>query len=197
GNAFDIDSKHDNLLTWAGRLRINVLLDNNTTDKEITYCGKKVERTDAHAPQNISLNIANRGPIDPVTMGAKRGGLHFWLEMSEEQFFRIKFHILNPKLNDLKLLDLWTDEVNEGFLCFGASGGENNGRATIVEENYELFVSRASTLSSKIENSSLPKPSRSDLLLDDIWVGAKLSRKDLRTVGLENLLTLKGDNENE
>jgi len=194
GNAFDIDSKHDHPLTWAGRLKINVSLDNDTPDKEITYCGKKVERTDAHAPQNISLNIANRGPIDPVTMGARSGGLHFWLEMSEGQFFRIKFHILNPKLNDLELLDLWTDEINEGFLCFGASGGENNGRASIVEENYELFVSRASMLSTKIEDLGHPKPSRSDLLLDDIWVGAKLPRNDLKTVGLENLLILKGDN---
>jgi len=195
GSAFDTESPEETSLIWSGRLRLETMIDTDSpATNTVTYSGEPIKADDI--PSNISLTISNLGPVDAVTMGAKRGGLHYWLEMNEGQNFKIHFKILNPNQNDLKLLELWQDEINEGFLLFGAGCGEDNGRAKIKEQKYKFFISKASRLYEQLKNMPNISLNENDVL-EDIWLGVELSWEQLKTLKLEQLQKSKGETEDE
>ncbi|MBN2093058.1 hypothetical protein JW964_25770 [candidate division KSB1 bacterium] len=176
GCAFDLEP--DNPLTWAGRLRLTTEIVSTTSSTKLEAAGKPITMSDG--PKNMNRHINVRNPIDRVTMAAKDGGLHFGLEMSEGEQFAIDFHILNPRNTDIRLIDLWAQDIQEGFLRFGGLTSQGRGRVELNEstETYRLFVSPVSTLYSVVK--ALGKPDiAGDELFSDFWLGVGLTRTEL------------------
>jgi CRISPR/Cas system CSM-associated protein Csm3 (group 7 of RAMP superfamily) len=184
GCAFDLDPQ--NPLTWAGRLRLTTELISTSAPTTLEAAGKPITHFDG--PKNMNRHINVRNPIDRVTMAAKDKGLHFGLEMSENEKFAIDFHILNPKSTDIRLLDLWAQDIQEGFLRFGGLTSQGRGRVELDEakETYTLFVSPASAMAATIEGLGKPYPITDDLFAD-FWRGVKLTRSELISLDLSSL----------
>ncbi|NUM78639.1 hypothetical protein HUU40_30130 [candidate division KSB1 bacterium] len=198
GCAFDLGEDNDNPLTWAGRMRLSTQINSTTAAQPLNYMGKTLAAQDVDGPQNVQREVAVRNPIDRVTMAAKDGGLHGWLEISPGQCFTLSLQILNPCPKDLELLDLWFDEINQGYLCFGGLTSQGRGRVAIKTEEYELFVSKASALADKLLSANKPPAEKKDPSLQGLWVGAKIKTRDeLRALSFENLPRLKGNNGHE
>lgn len=198
GCAFDLGQDSDNPLTWAGRLRLATKINSQAAVNPLDYMGKALAANDVDGPQNLQREVAVRNPIDRVTMAAKDGGLHGWLEISPGQSFTFSFHILNPRPKDLELLDLWVDEMNQGYLRLGGLTSQGRGRVAVKTEDYELFVSKASVLADMLLSANKPPAEKKDPSLQGLWIGAKIkTREELQSLGLENLPKLKGNNRHE
>ncbi len=181
GIVYDLQANHNDPLTWAGRLRLTTKIAGEAASKFIDASGKKIKCEGG--PQNIAGHVSVRNPLDRVTVAAKEGGLHFGLEMSEEQCFHVDFHILNFRSTDSELLDLWCQDIDAGFLRFGGLTSQGRGRVQLSSERYQFFASPVSPLFDEVKKLGALDLSK-DLLFGGIWIGAELTRSQLSTLGL-------------
>jgi len=189
GCTFDIDPNDDDPLTWVGRLRLTTNITSDPLTHTLEASGQLLDSLDG--PKNMKRHINVRNPIDRVTMAAKDGGLHFGMEMSEGEQFAIDLHILNPKPTDIRLLVMWAQDIQDGFLRFGGLTSQGRGRVVMDEakESYCIYVSSASELYKKI--MELEKPSLiTDVLFKDFWINAELTRSELSLVDFSLLDTI-------
>jgi len=184
GSAFDVNPGKDDPLTWSGRMRITTQMLNGDENK--AFDGIVPGNLESDSPANMKRHVNVRNPIDRVTMAAKQGGLHFGLEMSEGQQFQADFHILNPKPNDIKLLNLWCNDINEGFIRFGGLTSQGRGRAVIEAEKYQLYLSRLSPLYPEVQKLGKPDLAK-DTIYDGVWFGAEFTRPELLSLEIEKL----------
>lgn len=176
GLTLEIDENDTDPMTWAGRLKISTDISVNAGGNRLTYAGAEVPNS--AGPGNITTNISVRNPLDRVSMGAKDGGLHNWLEMSEQQHVMIDMQILNPRKNDFKLLSLWKDDIDAGFIKFGGMTSQGRGKAKVMMENYNLYVSPKSPHHSFLTGlNKHDKALNSDL--SGIWDGASVTLSEL------------------
>lgn len=170
GCAFDPLPGETPPLTWAGRMRLDTTLDALRSLPSIDCVGTQIKT----GPLNIHGHVMVRNPIDRVSMSAKEGGLHFNLEMSPGEVFTVDMRILNPCAEDLRLLNMWHGDINEGYIRFGGLTSQGRGRVEIIQENYELYVSQTSLLYPEIVGLGKPDQA-SGTMLDNIWRGAEFT----------------------
>lgn len=179
GSAYDLIPDFDNLLTWAGRLRLTAQIPEKSSNKVMDAGGKQFQCRDG--PQNIKRHVLVQNPLDRVTMAAKEGGLHFGLEMSEGEVFEVEFHMLNPKRTDIEMLELWHTDIQAGFIRFGGLTSQGRGRVEISSEQYRLFVSSASALYTQIKKLG-KKDLAENSIFNGIWVGSEQTRSELNNL---------------
>lgn len=155
---FELEKQQEQPHIWAGRLRLTTRLG-SPSDSKID--GKPYHDG---GPPDLKRHITVRNPLDRVTSAAKEGGLHFTLEMSEEEAFQIGFEILNPKHTDLTLIEAWREDIDDGFLRFGALTSQGRGRVTIESEEYTLYLRTQHRLAAKLDELD-------DTLFQGIWKG--------------------------
>lgn len=174
GSAFDVNPQDEHPLTWAGRLRLQVEILIGGGAKTIDALGQKF----SVEPGNMDGHVTVRNPIDRVSMSAKEGGLHFALEMSKGERFKVKMCILNPGGTDGRMLNLWREDLEDGFIRFGGLTSQGRGRVKMIDDDYRLYVSQTSSLYPKLLAGN-----RADLAADSflkgIWRGVKLERNEL------------------
>jgi CRISPR/Cas system CSM-associated protein Csm3 (group 7 of RAMP superfamily) len=180
GCAFDIEDAElkerlDDPAIWAGRLRLTTKLAPSANPG---IDGIDPQKTAHDGPQNLKRHIIVRNPLDRVTAAAKEGGLHFSMEMSEGESFAVHFEILNPHHTDIGLLATWYEDIDAGFLRFGALTSQGRGRASITKETYTLYWSADRALAKQLND--LPKED----LFHEIWKGADLTLEQLQAFGL-------------
>ena len=118
-------------------------------------------------------------------MGAKNQGLHHALEMSPEQVFDVELHILNPNIKDIEMLELWEDDINDGFLRFGGLTSQGRGRCMLSRVEYNLYASVKTALADQIV--LVKKQSVIDEnVFDGFWSGATFTMDELKNV-FENI----------
>lgn len=179
GIAYDLNPGVDKPLIWSGRLEmgsITIDFPENISSEEFRY---EENAVNACAPKNIKKHIKTRNPLDRVTMGAKKSGLHSVIEMSEGQKFTVEFRILNPKPNDIRIISLWKRDINTGFIRFGGLTSQGRGKVSIVDvdEHYALFAAQHTALAKEIR--ALEKEDIAEEFTG-IWNGAALDLEVLR-----------------
>ena len=173
GNVFDIDPDEDDPLTWAGRLRINTAIPEAGSPQPVECIDQEILLPEG--PRNVRTQAAVRNPLDRVTMGAKEGGLHSWLEMSEGEEFNVTMQVLNPTNFDIQILNLWREDINDGFIRFGALTQLGRGKVFIAKENYRLFISRASSLWLELDVTEADNLVDPESIFDQLWSGKSYS----------------------
>lgn len=167
GLVFELEEKRQQPLVWAGRLRLTVApLESENSDID----GKQYADG---GPDNLKRHITVRNPLDRVTSAAKEGGLHFRMEMSAGQSFRVHFEILNPRNTDIRLLKAWQEDISDGYLRFGALTSQGRGRVKIESEDYTLYLRAQHRLATKLDELD-------DLLFQGIWKGKKMTFDELQ-----------------
>lgn len=189
GNVYDYDSDQNDPITWAGRMKMNITIPQTGAHQSIECLNQLVESH--NAPYNVRMQTAVRNPLDRATMGAKDKGLHSWLEMSENEQFTIEMRILNPTNTDIKLVNMWHTDIDDGFISFGALTQQGRGKCKSVEENYYLYVSRSSCLYDSVKDLQTNDAFKDDNIFQGIWHGAKLSRNDLLNLDISKLAQIK------
>lgn len=176
GCAYDLDPKISDPLTWTGRLRLNTSIFK--TDK-VTFDiqGKWNSSVVLDGPNNMNRHLTIRNPLDRVTSAAKDGGLHQFIEMSEGEGFRVEFHILNPLAIDLELIQLWVNDINDGFIRFGALSSLDRGRVEIHDQCYKLFLLPNSPMMQYLDTTKPDKTSGT--AFEGIWQGCQLTFNEL------------------
>lgn len=169
GNTFELDANQSNPYTWAGRFHVETMTFNASTAYKMQYSGK--EFTPLNGPVNFETQIAVRNPLDRVTQGAKAGGLHTWVELAPNQRFDTKLTISNPTEFDLKLVQLWAWDINDGFIRFGALTQQGKGILKITNPEFKLFVSRTSPLWHLLQKDQTKDLVDESSLLYQIWSG--------------------------
>lgn len=192
GCAFDPLPGDTPPLIWAGRLRLDTAL-------ETASASPTIDCVDSEVPsevKNMRGHVMVRNPIDRVSMSAKEGGLHFALEMSPGQQFRISMHILNPCSSDTRLLNMWREDLNDGYVRFGGLTSQGRGKAEVVEENYRLYLSRSCALypdiAAKLKTAGSTDLAKNDLL-EGIWQGVELSLPELSELDFSKLKMPEGE----
>ncbi len=191
GNTFEINSEEPADYTWAGRLRVETKIENQKDNSTMQYSGKNVDIK--NGPRNVNTEIGIRNPIDRVTQGAKAKGLHSWVEMCAKQELTLKLHILNPTLFDIKLLNLWKNNINNGMIRFGALTQHGKGELSVEKEIYGLYISQKSAL-----HEDILWESQKDILSDldhlaGIWSGCKFNKiEPMLGIDLSKLTQTKG-----
>jgi CRISPR/Cas system CSM-associated protein Csm3 (group 7 of RAMP superfamily) len=189
GSAFDVNPQDDHPLTWASRLRLNVQILSVGGSKSIDGLGQEL----SVGPGNLLGHVTVRNPIDRVSMSAKEGGLHFALEMSKGEQFKVEMCILNPCGTDARLLSLWRDDIIDGFIRFGGLTSQGRGRVKILKEGYCLFVSRSSALYPEVEAGNKPDLAKNKPL-EGIWRGVEFaSLAELNKLNLDQLNVIGGE----
>ncbi len=171
GSAFDPLPGDAPPLTLAGRIRLDTILHSSASPPAIDCVETQVNS----GPNNIRGHVTVRNPIDRVSMSAREGGLHFNLEMSPGEMFGIDMRILNPCASDVRLLSMWYEDISEGYIRFGGLTSQGRGRVEIVEENYNLYVSRSSSMYHLVEAAGKPDRAK-NTLLEDIWRGMEFTK---------------------
>ena len=100
------------------------------------------------------------------------------MEMSEGESFALYFEILNPRQTDIGLLETWREDINDGFLRFGALSSQGRGRVEITAESYTLYLRENMKLAERLQN--LPE----DDLFYQIWKGKLMTLNELRSFAL-------------
>lgn len=181
GNAFDFtpeELEKQDPMTWTGRLIVTTMLAQGSKN---SIDGIETEHMPPNALDNIQRHINARNPLDRMTMAAKEHGLHHTLEMSSGQEFEVKLQIFNPKAKDIEMLQLWEEDINDGFLRFGGLTSQGRGRCEISNSDYELFAPLTSALARQISTAE-QKCSTGDKILESIWSGASFTLSELRNV---------------
>lgn len=175
GCAYDLDPKISDPLAWLGRLQLNTSIpikENKTLDVQGSWASQTID-----GPNNINRHVTVRNPLDRVSAAAKEGGLHQFMEMSEGEKFKVEFHILNPSKVDLEMLELWVNDINAGYLRFGALASQGRGRVEIQNHDYKLFISPSSPLAHFLDQEKTDLSTGS--LFEGIWRGYQLSFNEL------------------
>ena len=193
GNTFDFmpeELEENEPMTWAGRLKITTIIKPGIIEEESkeeygSIDGIEIKHMPTNAPDNIQRHINVRNPLDRMTMGAKNQGLHHALEMSPEQVFDVELHILNPNIKDIEMLELWEDDINDGFLRFGGLTSQGRGRCMLSRVEYNLYASVKTALADQIV--LVKKQSVIDEnVFDGFWSGATFTMDELKNV-FENI----------
>lgn len=168
GLVFELEEKQQQPLVWAGRLRLTVApLESKSGEIDGKYYADG-------GPDNLKRHITVRNPLDRVTSAAKEGGLHFKIEMSEGQGFQVHCEILNPRQTDIELLEAWRDDINAGYLRFGALTSQGRGRTIIAHETHTLYLR-----TNRPQAAQLDDLDKSDLFYG-IWKSKQLSLAKLK-----------------
>ena len=193
GNAFDFtfeELEENEPMTWAGRIKVTTAIKSSEKEKELgdehgSIDGIKIKNMPTNAPDNIQRHINVRNPIDRMTMASKNQGLHHALEMSPGQEFEVELHILNPRLKDIQMLELWEEDINDGFLRFGGLTSQGRGRCVLSRAEYYLYASVTTILAEQIVSAK--KQSVIDKnVFDGFWSGATFTMDELKNV-FENI----------
>lgn len=195
GNAFDFTSEEFEKLEekepmiWAGRLKVTTEIKQSSKHG---IDGIDPEDISSSAPDNIQRHINVRNPLDRMTMAAKDKGLHHALEMSPGQEFDVELNILNPGLKDIEMVQLWEDDINDGFLRFGGLTSQGRGRcelSTADATEYMLYASVTSALARNITSTEKIE----DKILDGFWTGASFTKDELCSVFENPEISSKAD----
>lgn len=184
GSAYDLNPEADDPLTWAGRMRLTTRILNGAAGRE--FDGISAGSGANQGPSNIKRHVNVRNPLDRVTMAAKQGGLHFGLEMSEGEQFQVDFHIVNPKPNDLQLLNLWCNDIHEGYIRFGGLTSQGRGRVAVAAEVYRLYLPPTAPLYPQVKQLAKPDLAKGTIF-EGVWRGAELTRQELLKLEIEKL----------
>lgn len=180
GIAYDLHEDKEKQLSWSGRMQIQTSLP-TVNDPKIAAQGTWAsELNTADGPNNINRHVTVRNPLDRVSHGAKEGGLHQFVEMSEGERFCIDFKIMNPVKTDLDIINIWISDINAGFLRFGGLTSQGRGRVEIESQNYCYFFNNQY----KIDTSYIAD--KKDLLkgdlLENLWHGYQFGLDELSSV---------------
>ncbi len=101
-------------------------------------------------PANPKFRVKVRGPVDRLTGGAKKGGLHQMLAAEAGSRFEGQIVIRRAASADLRLVGLWRDLLATGQLTLGGVTSAGNGLATatlgemkLLDVNGEVIVDPA------------------------------------------------------
>ena len=193
GIAYDLNPKISDPIAWSGRMKIETELP-PINDTRLDVQGEwKNNAGMVDGPKNINRQITVRNPLDRMTHGAKEGGLHQFVEMSPGEEFFIKFQIENPIQADVEMIKLWVQDINDGYLRFGALASQGRGRMKIETENYKFYFNSTH----KIEPSRVA--GQEDIakgsLLEGFWKGYNCSIDKLFFILKNRKLKLENKNE--
>ncbi|MBN1227554.1 MAG: hypothetical protein JXA79_11230 [Deltaproteobacteria bacterium] len=189
GSAFDPLPGETPPLTWAGRMRLDTAVHPSSTSSTIDCVDTPVSTY----PGTIRGHVMVRNPIDRVSMASREGGLHFSLEMSQGEKFGINMRILNPCAGDIRMLNIWREDISEGYIRFGGLTSQGRGRVKIVKENYQLYVSRSSSMYPIFEAMKKPDLAK-DTLMEGIWRGmAFMTITELNKLDINLLKQTEGE----
>ncbi|MDM8539454.1 RAMP superfamily CRISPR-associated protein [Desulfococcaceae bacterium HSG9] len=89
------------------------------------------------------MAIITRNPLDRVTQGAKKGGLHSFMELTPGNEFDVFLRITNPTPEDLGFVAFWEQGINTGLLRLGGLTTIGKGRLRILSTQISLFTRTA------------------------------------------------------
>ena len=179
GNALDFSPEEQYPMSWAGRLKVATELVPSMKNN-IDGFDKEYDMP-PNAPDNIQRHINVRNPLDRMTMAAKNQGLHHALEMSCGQVFKVELHILNPKPKDIGMLELWEEDINEGFLRFGGLTSQGRGRCELSRAEYNLYASATTAFAGPLA-SAAKQNAIEEKVFDGFWTGASFTIGELKDV---------------
>jgi CRISPR/Cas system CSM-associated protein Csm3 (group 7 of RAMP superfamily) len=187
GCAFDLAIEEEAELTWSGRFKMDGRIGLKGGLVGLDVIGNLLTGSEGQsAPGNLARQVTVRNPLDRISQSSKEGGLHTFIELSPGQTMTVKFHVLNPKSEDMDLIIKWEHDISDGFIRFGALGSQGRGRCDFVDSNYAFHVGPSSPWNRKLEwaaKEELVKQIPEETLFSGIWSSFSIVPDKLSKVG--------------
>jgi CRISPR/Cas system CSM-associated protein Csm3 (group 7 of RAMP superfamily) len=111
---------------------------------------------------NPAVRVAERGPVDRITQGAKSGGLHHFMAVEKGASFSGRILLRDATAEDMALLRVWAAALSAGLLTIGGVGAAGYGQCSIAFDKKDIRVLRGGALA-PVAIEALPSPLRDEI----------------------------------